>query len=433
MNSRPVTTAPQRRASSPLEPFQLLHSVGAILRDDGRLKLKHPSAVDLSRGEETMLSLLRANLVTRDEALYTPRWKDRAIRLLAARSASAVEHGPATTELLEIIAGLTPRRQSANKYFALARATSAIGLFEASYGFTELAYDRVDRDARMRPDLRNRLKSVLVALHRQDRDLAIERWAPLEGASPTAASTLRLHRAIGRYMSVWAPDVFGPSPVRPGSDRWRSDLAGKKLVMVGPAPTEIDYSDLTAFDYVVRILRGPSLHLPAVVPPPGREILYSATGWYKTFATYDAAELEHRFGSFVHFVVKGRPPSLAAPLANMRVTDNDYRLLFFHGSPNMVPVAAFDILEAGDVSLHVVGTNFYASKEPYAPGSVNGLHRYEMTRSLANHNPLENRAFVANLVTSGAITGDQQLTEVVRLSDLEYLRILDEHFGAPQR
>jgi len=434
MPRHPMSDFPARVARAVSEPVQLGRSLGAVLRDDARLRLRSPSADELSLGEAAMHSILRANLVTRDEALYTPRWKRETIDILAARSASTIEHDVATRRLKEITDALRPRDHRANPLFAIARAASAVGLFEASYGFTLLAYRRVERDAERQPDLRNRLRAVLVALHLQDRALAVERWTPLADATPTTAPTRRLHSVIARYMSVWAPGASTSGAVAPRpDDDWHRDLAGKKLIIVGPAPTEVDYSDLDEFDYAVRILRGPSLHLPAITPPPGREIMYSATGWYKTMELYSPEELEHRFGDYRHFVVKGRRPRLTATLERLRVTDNDYRLLFLHGHPNMVPVASLDILETGDVSLHLVGTNFYASKEPYAPGSVNGLSRYEMTRSLANHNPLENRAFVANLVTSGAITGDAQLNDAVALSDLEYLRILDEHFGRPQR
>ena len=108
----------------------------------------------------------------------------------------------------------------------------------------------------------------------------------------------------------------------------------------------------------------------------------------------------------------------------------------------MVPLVCIDALRVPEVKVSVLGSNFFASSIAYRQDSLRSNpdkssqtsagssgRQFDRTTLMASHNAIQNRAVVKNLVTAGHITGDKEFLEAVNLSNLDYVRRLDEIYG----
>ena len=115
----------------------------------------------------------------------------------------------------------------------------------------------------------------------------------------------------------------------------------------------------------------------------------------------------------------------------------------------MGPIALFDLL-CGGAAVKLYNMNFFVSERPYfsgyrnqsvdAQGCVCELDSLGSTGvllnrclSLAIHEPLSQLHFVQNLWRAGRVSADAACTEVLRMSDVDYLRALDTVYGRDAR
>jgi hypothetical protein len=111
--------------------------------------------------------------------------------------------------------------------------------------------------------------------------------------------------------------------------------------------------------------------------------------------------------------------------------------LYLHGTAFMIPLILMDILQVETKHIHVTGTTFYASRQKYE-GETNSFNQGTQTineidkiksdfcLSLSAHGLVENKNIVKNLYLSNIISFDQFGEDIMSISDVEYLRLLDK-------
>lgn len=100
---------------------------------------------------------------------------------------------------------------------------------------------------------------------------------------------------------------------------------------------------------------------------------------------------------------------------------------FFHGVPNMVPLAVFDLLHFMPSKISVYGANLYVDTELYSEGYLTSNSSYDPVRlieSFAAHDCLANFKFMKNMYELGYIAPARELKKVLEMSDQEYMRAL---------
>jgi hypothetical protein len=111
--------------------------------------------------------------------------------------------------------------------------------------------------------------------------------------------------------------------------------------------------------------------------------------------------------------------------------------LFLHGSALMIPLILMDCLQVKTKHIYVTGTTFYASRQKYEGGTnsfnlgTQGINKIDKSKSefylsLAKHGLVENKNIVKNLYLSNIISLDQAGEDIMSLSDVEYLALLDK-------
>jgi len=125
----------------------------------------------------------------------------------------------------------------------------------------------------------------------------------------------------------------------------------------------------------------------------------------------------------------------------------EIKSLYLTGSPNMIPTMVVDQFVDGAKHIYVVGTSFFLGSSPYresqrrdfpeqgkksdAFGSTGS--EFERCKSMASHDQLVNRAVVKNLFLAGKLTGDDNFTRAIGLSDQQFMNELEETYGPARR
>jgi hypothetical protein len=354
----------------------------------------------------------------------TPALRDEVIGTITAWVAGRVGHDAATTRLTAIGDAVAPGDAASEWLFEASRLSASAGLFAASQPFLQRGYTQVLEEAERGAGYSARLRGVLVELHRRRLDAAVDRWTELlarrrprglGGAAVSALETL--------MSAITDPPVPGRPPADPPHDPWRASIEGRSIAVIGPAASRhlAGVHDLRAG--VVNLARLGQRDSDL----QHEEILYLND---ETWKTHPRSETLTAVGEYEWLVLKSRT---AEPPARSRVLTWGANLLFTAGKPNLVPLICFDLLAAGAGRLYLTGMDFYASPEPYAVDSVEHRPPLRDSARIASHNPIENRAFIANLLGSDRVTADPVVEQIVGLDDLDYLRRLDAHYGAPRR
>ena len=157
----------------------------------------------------------------------------------------------------------------------------------------------------------------------------------------------------------------------------------------------------------------------------------------------DEAAIRNSLAPFSALVLKAPVPTVlqrnsATPIR--RVTGGN-QLLLVYGRPNMVQVAALDILRFAPSGLFITGVNFfiddYREEERWYDhvrsrrvDIVNsGGEDFEVCVSISEHGAITNRNLLKNLQMWNRLDGDATFQDSLRLSDEEYLRALEIRFG----
>lgn len=349
-----------------------------------------------------------------------------------------IDHIDATTYIKE----LTPQGPDiGDQCFAAARIMAALGLFEASLAYEKRGIQFLHRGHLWGRNPSHRLRKVQSAIHRADRDEAIEavRQFLAHHDSPEKLTFSVLD--LLNYVNVWAQSSNSKIESRMIRENppWSNYVCGRKIVVYGPGTIDPTAPAVPLSDVVARIA-GPgsySWQSEGDLAQGRADVVYMIPETLEALGpTPD--ERREKVGHFDFLCIKrGEAPYLH----NSRKVEAGSRL-FLRGHPNMVPLAVIDLLRTPGTNVRVMGSDFFASGSSYRPGSIRTTpegrpqtnqgssgNRYDRSTLMASHNAFQNRRLVKNLLDSGRVTGDDAFLEACSLSDLDYARRLDLHYG----
>jgi hypothetical protein len=394
------------------------------------------AAVAMIRGGETdrFFNHIRRSVLglRRDGAMAT------ILETAARHVLGEVAHGEASERIWSAGTSLNPSRFRPEALMAAETLVRASGIFAASLPLTRLLHEEIDTRV-SRGDGRYSSKAVVAAIHRGELDRAQEALARTRVREP----------GLERYLAVWSQRTPPQSASTRASDSvdraFAASLASKTVLIYGPGPVttlpEVGPSSIS----VIRMVM-PDVYLWTSENDlmSGRsDIAYlnhEAQEWLSGLPTEERAAVVGRFS----FLVCKKSDNFLQGVehAGVRVADSASSL-YLTGSENTVPAIVVDVLVQTQAKVVIIGTTFFASTLSYrddhrririnrgakvdVQGRVGGV--LERCTMLASHNALENLAIVRNLYNVGLVTGDEAFTEVVALSDEQYLRRLDEIYG----
>ena len=349
-----------------------------------------------------------------------------------------VDHFEATA----FIKKLTPHGPDiGDQCFAAARIMAALGLFEASLAYEERGIQFLHRGHLWGGNPSRRLRTIQGAIHRADLDGAIDAvrqfLAHHDSPEKLPFSVLDLLH----YVGVWANGIDSKIQTRLmlENSSWSDYIGGKKIVVYGPGTIDLTAPPITASDVVARIAGPGSYSWPSDGDlARGRaDVVYVI---HETLEAIGPTRLQRRetLGHFDFLCIKrGEAPYLP----NSRKVEAGSRL-FLRGHPNMVPLVILDLLRISGTRVQVIGSDFFASGSSYRPDSIRTTsdgrpqtnqgssgNRYDRATLMASHNAFQNRRLISNLLVSGRVTGDDAFLQACSISDLDYARVLDLHYG----
>ena len=365
-------------------------------------------------------------------------WRIIVVKKLIDWVHGNVDHSEATT----FIKNLTPHGPDiGDQCFAAARIIAALGLFEASLAYEERGIEFLYRGHLWVRNSSHRLRKVQSAIHRANRDDAIEavRQFLAHHDSPERLPFSVLD--LLHYVDVWANTSNNKIESRMILENppWSNYVCGRKIVVVGPGTIDPTAPEIAASDVVARIAGPSSFSWQSQGDwAQGRaDVVYVIPETLETLGP-TPEERREEVGHFDFLCIKrGEAPYLP----NYRKVEAGSRL-FLRGHPNMVPLAIIDLLRTPGTNVQVIGSDFFASGSSYRPDSVRTTPEgrpqtnqgstgslYDRSTLMASHNPFQNRRLVKNLIDSGRVTGDDAFLDACSLSDLDYAKRLDLHYG----
>jgi hypothetical protein len=411
------------------EPRLFRRGLGGVLRGQRRYRSRKMHSADWAQPPAAVRARLGAHLLESGQTFEAPAWKGRLAEALVAWNADEIDHAAASREVRAIASRLDPADGVAEAFFAVARAASSSGLFAASHDFVELGYSRIALDATPRSPLRDRLRGVLVDVHRRQIDRALEAWEPLRAEDPASVPTRELHAMVDVYLSAIQgvpPRPWARQPLDAVTPAWTSAVEGRRVLVDGPGPKDRPEQDPSAFDLVAQVVNFSVLAADPTVAP---DIVYTNKLTWSSRAPQIAA----RYPDVSWTVVKRDSPGGAGTGA-VRGTESHIGQLFLAGHPNMIPIVCLDLVTARVSSAFLTGVNFYVSQQRYAGGTTeHHASRLKQTSVMSGHFLTENRAFVANLADAGRVDGDDSFRAAIALDDRAYLQLLDENYGRVRR
>ena len=349
-----------------------------------------------------------------------------------------VDHSGATTFIKE----LTPHGPGIGEQcFAAARIMAALGLFEASLAYEERGIQFLHRGHLWGRNPSHRLRMVQSAIHRADLDGATEgvRQFLAHHDSPEKLTFSVLD--LLHYVDVWASTSNSKIQRRLilENPSWSDYIGGKKIVVYGPGSIDPTAPAIAVSDVVARIA-GPgsySWQSEGDLAQGRTDVVYMIPETLEALGP-TPEERREKVGHFDFVCIKrGEAPYLP----KSRKVQAGSRL-FLRGHPNMVPLAVIDLLRTPGTSVRVIGSDFFASGSSYRPDSIRTTpegrpqsnqgssgNQFDRSTLMASHNAFQNRRLVKNLLDSGRVTGDDAFLEACSLSDLDYAKRLDLHYG----
>ncbi len=206
-----------------------------------------------------------------------------------------------------------------------------------------------------------------------------------------------------------------------------SIFSNKKVLFIGPSPYNTKVINYALFDIVVRIFApGVTWLGPRFEKIERTDVVYlngESNRWYQQLS--DSKQFESQF---FEVILK----------ENLDFPNNFKKI----GNLNMAQLVILNILSKSPESLTVAGINFFAAKVNYRSDSrrihLNGNkinevgstgERGRMCSMLASHDPSLNRNLIKNLKEVKTLHFEQEVLEVLNLSDYAYLKKLQENIG----
>lgn len=351
--------------------------------------------------------------------------------IIAGRVDNSMGHEEASTRLTALAASMAHQSKPATTWFSVENLSRTIGCFRASHEFTLHGLDALSRS----DDPRDRFLS---GLHSRDLAAATKAWDELSGYESVEAQD------AGHYLWVWSRGTAGRAHWSSDS-AWSEKLAGRDVVVMGPAPTSLTTSNLKKSSLVGRVAMQDVLTWDETRDPLGGRcelawVSRETRMWIKETNAWDQLS---RFDTVSFRVDRASQEWGEIGSKNFRASHNPSSLMIGGSSPNMIPLMVWDVLSVEGASLTLGGTTFFASQTAYTDTNRRFKHTlgkptdetgstgelFERCPTFARHNVTENLALVANLAQAGAITVDKDCKRVIDLNVVDYLTELDELYG----
>ena len=329
----------------------------------------------------------------------------------------------------------------ADQCFAASRVIGALGFFEASLAYETRGIVFLQRGNLWTRDPSHALRKAQIAIHLGNRDAAVEAVRQFRAHKRSPKNQPFSVVDLLNYVDVWTTSANGGMQrhVPMANPSWSDYIRGKKIVLYGPGNVDPASSVISSSELVARIA-GPgsySWDRGRDLAQGRADIVYLIPDTLQAIGS-SPGELVEKLGHFDFVCIKrGEAPYLK----NSRKVEAGSRL-FLRGHPNMVPLAVIDLLRVPETKVRVIGSDFFASGSSYRPDSIrttaDGRQQtpqgstgnfYDRSTLMASHNAFQNRRLVKNLLDSGRVTGDDAFLEACSLSDLDYARRLDLHYG----
>ena len=365
-------------------------------------------------------------------------WRNLVVKGLIDWVHWNIEHAE-LTNLLRELAPHGPR--IGYQSLAAGNIMAALGLFEAALTYEERGIEFLHRGYFRGLSLPYRVQEIQSSIHRGDRDRAIDSVGSFrtryEKPGKLSFSVLDLLN----YVDVWAGRVHNQTAEEMilKDPAWSRYISGKQVVLYGPGNICPATPRITRSEVVARIAGPGSYSWPAEGDLAGgrADVVYLIPETLNSIGKTPQERI-NRVGHFDYLCIKrGEAPYLR----NSRRVEAGARL-FPRGHPNMTPLATIDLLRTPATSVRIIGSDFFASSSSYRADSIRTTpdgrpqtqqgssgNLYDRCTLMASHNAFQNRRLIKNLLESGRITGDKAFLEACSLSDLDYARRLDLHYG----
>ncbi len=274
--------------------------------------------------------------------------------------------------------------------------------------------------------------------------------AALDQGEPARAASLlerlRACKGFGRltaeryqsFLALHQGDLEGFRAVHGEVDssveqRFRDEVAGSGVAIVGPAPTEAAHGgEIDGMDWVVRAnyYGHDRCHIAESCGSRTDISCYA-------FGIMSRIERENRGHEFIEWLSVLRwavlknidfPYQEEASRQTGKVILRKWNPLLFHGDPNLTPSNIYTFLAHGARRVKIFNSNFYFSKnrrfyiDHYERGKPS---KERMLRSFAGHDLITQLNFMRSLYKAGVIELDDEAAEVAGLSEEDYAEGLE--------
>ena len=416
----------------------------------GQTRHLAPLSIQLRRkGDwEGLEQMIEGTLADKHSGLRSAFARDFAIGLRAI-SEDPARHAEITSELIGATQRVGPTEACPDVFLGLCQLAISHGLFEASGAARVLAMEsalaRVHSPSVTGEEVLVALQAALDRYDLKSAQALRERLYPMAKRRPEADLTrvdLYMKLLSGKHnrLAVTPQDTES-------SRRWAELVRDRVVALVGPAPSDMHLGyEIDNQQTVVRMnFRGAEKLPPAVETGRRTDISYYSAEDCRQIRTERNASF---FSELRMAVFKWAHDLGLAGTTPARVANRPDPILLTARAPKG-PMALFDLLCGGaDVKLY--NMNFYVSQRPYFSEyrnqSTDTLGRVwerdslgskgvllDRCLSLAKPEPLSQLHFVQNLWRAGRVSADTACTEVLRMSDVDYLRSLDTIYGRDAR
>lgn len=375
---------------------------------------------------------VRRELFTRRTQIGLDLEQTREIsELIAGRVSDEISHDEASERFADLAQQMSEMSFPSRTWFTVENLSRTVGCFRSSYAFTDAGLRSLEESG-------NPANQLLHAIHRRDLSVATRVWNRVQ------RDNFDHKESLGHYLLLWSNGKSGQAFWSDEKD-WVDLVKGREVLLMGPAPSSLKKSIITSNTLVGRVIMQNVTQWNSDTDPLGGQcdIAWASR---ETRNWLDSSVSWHLLNDFDAVSFRGQIPNhekIPAISALIRVARSPQALLIEGSSPNMIPLAMWDVLTAPDTQVVIGGTTFFASEIAYTDSNRRVKHQvnkstdaagstgllFERCPTFARHNVSENLALVANLVNGGIVTTDSECERVIQLDEPSYLSELDTLYG----
>lgn len=328
--------------------------------------------------------------------------------------------------------------------FDAVRLCQSVGLFVVSLEFHRRGLVKFEAEVRKFWGTRKSLGLAQIAIQTGNTELARECLSRLsrDALTPHLPSV----KTVAEYLAIW---LDGKSARDSGfsdasDEQFCSMVKGKRVHLVGPADSGKIESSKQTNSVTVGILRPTGTNevsagnTKVVVPT----LAYSNFHTMDFLRTLDQLTFRKSLSAFSAVVFKTSIlPEIQKYSSILTRVASPLGSLFMYGNPNMVQVAAIDLLRFAPAALFVSGVNFFIGgyredqrwydhhRSVLTDTSSSAGEAFEVCSAVGEHGAIENRNVIKNLRMHNRLVGDKSFESSLSLTTEQYLNALEMRYG----